>query len=79
MLDEVAVVSDHARHEDLSGRELDVLPHPPLVLVTGVRGLDRISVGPHLQNQVHDIAKRDIVPVRTMIAAPAHVEAHAAG
>jgi hypothetical protein len=38
-----------------------------------------VGVGSHAQNQVDDVAQRDVVAVRAEIAAPAHVEADAIG
>src|SRR2546426_5773625 len=43
MLDHVGGVTHDARQDELAVRELDVLPHLPLVLVTHVAGFERIG------------------------------------
>src|SRR3989475_6905770 len=77
VLDEVAGVADDAGDEDLAGGELDVFPHAPLVVVARVRRLDGVALRAHGQDQVHELAQREVVLVRAVGAAPAHVEAHA--
>src|SRR5256885_561276 len=77
VLDEVAGVTDDAGNEDLAGRQLDVLPYAPLVVVARIRRLDGIALRADGQDQVHELAQRQVVLVRAVIAAPAHVEAHA--
>src|SRR3989475_7827009 len=76
VLDEVAGVADDAGNEDLAGGELDVFPHPPLVIVARVRRLDGIALRAHGEGQVHELAQGEDVLVRAVIAAPAHVGAH---
>jgi hypothetical protein len=44
VLDHVGRVSDDAGQDRLAVRQLDVLPHFPLVLVADVRGLERVGV-----------------------------------
>ena len=48
MLDEVGGVADHARHDDLAGGQLDVLPQPPFVLVTNIAGFETAGLRAHL-------------------------------
>src|SRR5713226_9859968 len=69
-------MADHSWNEHLSLGKLHLFPHPPLMLVPGIRSLNRIGIRPHLQDNIHDISERDVVFVRTMIAAPAGVKAY---
>src|SRR3989442_4737491 len=71
VLDEVAGVADDAGNEDLAGGELDVFPHPPLVVVTRVRRLAGIALRAHGGDQVHELAQGGGGLVRAVIAAPA--------
>src|SRR6202140_2478006 len=48
MLDEVGGVADHARHDDLAGGQLDVLPQRPFVLVTHIAGFETAGLPAHL-------------------------------
>src|ERR687887_329166 len=50
------------------------LPHPPLVVVAWVGGLDRVHLGPDLEHEVDDVLEREVVLVRAVTAAPAHVQ-----
>src|SRR5207244_4414007 len=76
VLDEVARVPDDAGDEDLPLGQLHVLPDLPLVLVPRIARLDRIGARVHFQNDVRDVPEGDIVLVRTVVAAPAHVQPH---
>jgi len=77
MLDDVGGVADDSRHEDFSLRQLDLLPHAPLVLVARVRRLDEIGAGAHAEDQVDDVPQRDVAGMRPGPASPADVVAHA--
>ena len=77
MLDNVGGVADHARHDDLAGRQLDVLPDCPFVLVTDVAGLETVGLCAHLEHEIDDLLERQVVRVRAVPAAPAEVVAHA--
>src|SRR5881397_1336106 len=79
VLDEVAGVADHAGDEDLAARQLDVFPHAPLVLVAWVGRFERVGLRAHRQDQVDEVAQREIVLVRTVVTAPADVKADALG
>src|SRR5437867_305153 len=68
--------SNHARHEELSLRQLYVFPDAPLMLVAHVRRLNGIRLRLGLENDVDDVAQGDIVDMRSMAAAPAEVQAH---
>ena len=48
VLDGRGVMRDDARDQDLAGRQLDLLPHVPLVLVAHVGRFDGIGAGAHL-------------------------------
>jgi hypothetical protein len=54
--------------------EFHLLEHPPLVLVAGVRSLDRIASCVHSEDQVDDVLQRDVVVVRSVKAAPAYMQ-----
>ena len=58
--------------------QVDVLPHPPLVLVADVGRLEGERADVDLQQHVDDVGHRDVGGVRAMPAAPAAVEARAA-
>src|SRR5262249_41983349 len=74
VLDHVGRVTGDARDQDLPGRQLDVLPHAPLVLVANVAGLEGIGLAVHGQHDVHDVAHRDVGHVGAVPASPAEVE-----
>src|SRR2546425_9462708 len=77
VLDEVAGVADDAGNEDLAGGKPDGFPHPPLRIWTPGRRLDGIALRAHGEDQGHQLPQGEGVLVRAVIAAPAHVEAHA--
>src|SRR5258707_13157176 len=70
MLDHGGRVRDHAGNEYLALRELHVLPHTPLVRVTGCRRLDRIALRLDPEHEVDDVAQTEVVDVRPLPAAP---------
>ena len=75
MLDDVRRVADDARGERLAGRQVDVLPDAPLVLVARVGVLVEVGAGVDLEHELQDVAQRDVVGVRSVPAAPADVVA----
>jgi len=79
MLDEVAGVAHDAGDQELALGQLHVLPHAPFVVVARVGGLDGVALRAHGEDQVDEIAQRQVVLVRTVIAPPADVEADALG
>ena len=58
-------------------RQLHVPPHLPLVLVANVARLERVGAGANRQQQVDDVAQRDVGEMRAVPAPPAHVIADA--
>ena len=77
VLDHVRGVADDAGHQHLALGQLDVLPQPPLVLVAGVRGLERVRPGVDREHHVDEVRHRQVGEVRSVPAAPAEVEADA--
>ena len=51
--------------------QLDVSPDFPLVLVTDVAGLDRVSTNANLKQDVDDVPERQVGGMRPVPAAPA--------
>src|SRR5580658_6726471 len=74
IFDQVGRVSDDPGQDFLAGRQLNVLPDLPLVLVAGVSGLERVIVAVHRQHEVHQVLHRDVGGVRAVPASPAQVE-----
>src|SRR5215469_1979347 len=74
VLDEIGAVADDAGDERCVSGKLYVLEDAPFVLVAGVRGLDRIASGTHTEDQVDNVAERNVVVVRSVEAAPAHMQ-----
>ena len=74
VLDDVRGVPGHAGHEGLPVRQRRLLPDGPLVLVPRVGGLHRIATGADRQHQVDEVAQRDVVTMRAVVAAPADVQ-----
>src|SRR5438552_2404518 len=68
VLDESAVVADHARNQEPPVRNFHILPNPPVGLVHWVRRLQRITLSIDLQNYVHNVAQRNVVFVRAVVA-----------
>ena len=56
VLNDVRSVAHHARRQNFSFRQLHFFPHAPLMLVAGIRGLEQVGPGTHLQNKVHDFS-----------------------
>src|SRR5690349_2778161 len=77
MLHYVGRVGDDTRHQDLSVRQLDALPHRVLVLMPRVRALDEIRLRLYAQHEIDDVLELDVVGMRPVPAAPAEVIAHA--
>src|SRR6266436_854671 len=67
-------MADHTRDKGGSFGQFHLLEDAPLMLVTGVRGLDRIAPGPHPEDQVDDVPQWDIVVMGTVEAAPADMQ-----
>src|SRR5579862_3325993 len=76
VLDEVGAVADNAGNEDRAVGQLDLLEDAPFVLVARVGGLDRIAAGVDAEDQVDDVAQRNVVMVRPVKAAPADMQPH---
>ena len=76
MLDEVGGVPDDARDEHRALGQLHLLEDPPLVLVAGVGGLDRVARGADAEDDVDDVLERNVVAVRAVEAPPADVQPH---
>ncbi len=76
MLDLIDAMRDNSWNEDLSGRQLDLLPYPPFMLVTRIRGLDRIGLCLDLQHQVDIVLQLQIMHPRRNIHAVAGMEAY---
>src|SRR4051794_16581864 len=77
MLNHVGRVADDTGNEYLAVRQLDALPDLPFMLVTGIRRLDHIGAGPHLEDEIDDVLERDVAYMRPRPASPAHMVAHA--
>ena len=75
VLDEDGRLRDRAGNQDGSFRELHVLPHPPLVLVARVRGLERVGAGADLQHHVDEMLQLEVVHARADVDAVAGVPA----
>src|SRR5215469_4016279 len=73
-LDQVGGVRDHAGHQDLAVRQLDIAPYLPLVRVPHVARLDGVGLCVDLQQQVGDVFEVDVAHMRPVPAAPADVE-----
>src|SRR5581483_10331305 len=52
VLHDVRVVADHAGDKDLAVRQLRVLPHLPLMVVSRVSGLDGVGLRLYLEDNV---------------------------
>src|SRR5687768_14636924 len=77
MLDDVGLVADDTGDEDLSLRQLYILPDHPLMFVARVGSFDGISLRINAQDHVDDFFERHITGVRRVHAAPAEVIANA--
>ena len=74
MLDQIGRLGDRARDEQRAFRELDALPHAPLVLVARIGGLERVGAGADLQHDVHDVLQLHVVDARPHVDPVAGVE-----
>ena len=79
MLDDVGRGIDHARNDFLAGRQFDVAPDLPFVLVARVRCRERNRMRAARQHDVDDVLDLDVGVVRRHGRAPAHMHAHALG
>ena len=70
---------DDARHKHFAGRKLYFLPDTPFVLVPRIGCFNGDRVRFHFQNEIDDVAQRDIVFVRAMIAAPTGMKPNPVG
>ena len=77
MLHDIRCVADHAGDQKLAGRQRDFFPHPPLVFVPGVAGLDGIGASIDAQHEIDDVRQWNVGRMRAMPASPADVEADA--
>ena len=77
MLDDIGGVADHTRNDEFAGRQLDVFPHRPFVLVTHVAGLETVCLRAHFKHQIDDLLERQVVRMRAVPGAPAEMVAHA--
>ena len=73
MFDDVRLVRDHARDEDLAIWQLDILPHHPLVLVARVGRLDHVGLRMDLEHHRDNARQRCVLGMRLVHAAPAVV------
>jgi len=76
VFDKVGSMADDTRHQHLAGRQIRLLPHSPLMLVSHVASLEGVGLRLHLEDQIDDVLERQVVGVRPMPAAPAQVVAH---
>ncbi len=74
MFDNVGGMADHARHQRGAVFQFDVLPHPPFVFVTHIGEFERHAASLHLQDDVDDVLERNVVLVRSVVAAPADMQ-----
>jgi hypothetical protein len=72
-------VRDDAGDQQLAVRQLRLLPHPPLVLVPRVAGLEGIGAGVDAEHNVDDVLQIEVVHPRTHIDAVTGVIAHPLG
>src|SRR6476661_7991712 len=79
VLHDIRGMPHDAWYEHLAGRELHLLPDAPFVLVPGIGRLDGDRVRFDLEDQVDDVAQRNIVFVRAVIAAPAGMKPNPVG
>src|SRR5438067_10462959 len=79
MLDQHGRLSDYAGKELLVVRQLDPLPFLPFVLVSRVRGLECVTAGSDLEDNINDILELHVMHARAHIDAVAGVEADTVG
>ena len=70
---------DHAGDDGLAVRQLDVLPHLPLVAVARIGAGKRHRHRLGFEDDVDDVLDRDVAVVRAERRAPADMHAHAVG
>ena len=81
--DQLGVLDEHGRLRDRAWNqhgpfgELHGLPHPPLVLVPRVRGLERVGAGADLQHDVDEVLELEVVDPRADVDAVASMPADA--
>src|SRR5262245_23658816 len=75
MLDDVCRVAHDARHDHLSGRQVDVFPDSPLVLVAHVARLETVHLRAHLEHEIDDFLERHIMCMCAVPASPAKMVA----
>jgi hypothetical protein len=68
VFDDIGRMGDHTGNDDLALRQLMILPHTPLVLVTHVGGFEGVSTGIDLQYLVDDGFEGNVGRMRTMPA-----------
>ena len=79
MFDKVIDRIDHARDQQLVGRQLEVLEERPFMLVTRIRRLVRNSHRVDLEDDIDDVAQGDVAMMRTFVVAPAEMDTDAVG
>src|SRR6185369_7425392 len=60
-LHDVGGMADHAGHEDFARWQFDLFPDTPFVLMTGIGRFNGNRVGFDLENEIDDVAQRDVV------------------
>src|SRR5262245_65673848 len=75
VLDDVGGMADQAGKQHPALRQPDLLPYPPLVLVSRIRHLERIAADSYPQHEIDDVLDRDVIGVRPVPAAPAKMVA----
>src|SRR5216684_5213010 len=73
MFDHIGSVADDTGGEHLAIGQLDMFPNLPFVLVPWIRGLDEISAGTYLENEIDDLLQGNIGGVGAGPASPANV------
>ena len=76
VLNEVAAVTNDARNKCSTFGQLNVFEDAPFVFMAWVRRLDRKAHRSHPQDNVSDIAERNIVVVGPVETAPTNVQAN---
>src|SRR4029077_4398331 len=76
MFDDIGGMADDSGDQKLAGRELDVPPYFPLMLMADVAGFHREGPGAHLEHRRGDVLQRQIGRMRTVPATPAYVVAN---
>jgi len=79
VFDEVRRGVEHARDDDLAGREPHILEHAPLVRVSRVGGLHRETRRPRREKDRENVPQRHVAVVGPLVVTPADVQAHPLG